>query len=213
VLRIAAARLLAVVPASQWSPDQATAFQRASREFIETQRQNSDRADARVALGTFLAELGDVAGGQAELQSAIRLEPQFIPAYVNLADVYRSAGRDTDGEQLLRDGLLRAPTNPMLHYALGLVLTRLKRADTALQEFARAASLEPGNARFSYVHAIALHSAGNAGAAIAKLEATLAAHPRDGDVLAALAAFASERGDSTQAKRYRDRLHALATNR
>jgi predicted Zn-dependent protease len=213
VLRVAAARLLAAVPSSQWTPDQRAAFQRASGEFIETQRQNADRAEARVNLGTFLAELGDMAGGQAELQSAIRLEPRFVPAYVNLADVYRGVGRDIDGERLLRDGLARTPASPMLHYALGLVLTRLNRGDTALREFARAASLEPGNARFSYVHAIALHSAGKVGAAIATLEATLAAHPRDGDVLSALAAFHSERGDSAQARRYRDRLSVLAGNR
>jgi tetratricopeptide (TPR) repeat protein len=212
-LRVAAARLLAAVPSSQWTPDQRAAFQRASGEFIETQRQNADRAEARVNLGTFLAELGDMAGGQAELQSAIRLEPRFVPAYVNLADVYRGVGRDIDGERLLRDGLARTPASPMLHYALGLVLTRLNRGDTALREFARAASLEPGNARFSYVHAIALHSAGKVGAAIATLEATLAAHPRDGDVLSALAAFHSERGDSAQARRYRDRLSVLAGNR
>jgi predicted Zn-dependent protease len=213
VLRVAAARLLAAVPSSQWTPDQRAAFQRASGEFIETQRQNADRAEARVNLGTFLAELGDLAGGQVELQSAIRLEPGFVPAYVNLADVYRSAGRDADGEHLLRDGLARTPASPMLHYTLGLVLTRLNRGDTALREFARAASLDPGNARFSYVHAVALHSAGKVGTAIATLEATLATHPRDGDVLSALAAFHSERGDSAQARRYRDRLSVLAGNR
>jgi len=213
VLRVAAAKLLAGVPSSQWTPDQRAAFQRASGEFIETQRQNADRAEARVNLGTFLAELGDMAGGQAELQSAIRLEPRFVPAYVNLADVYRGIGRDIDGERLLRDGLARTPASPVLHYALGLVLTRLNRGDNALREFARAASLEPENARFSYVHAVALHSAGKVGAAIATLEATLAAHPRDGDVLSALAAFHSERGDSAQARRYRDRLSVLARDR
>jgi len=193
--------------------DQRAAFQRASEEFIETQRQNADRAEARVNLGTFLAELGDMEGGQAELQSAIRLEPRFIAAYVNLADVYRGTGRDTDGERLLRDGLTRVPQSAVLHYALGLVLTRLNRGDSALREFARAASLEPGNARFSYVHAIALHSAGKVGAAIAKLEATLSAHPYDGDVLSALAAFHKERGDSVQARLYAYRLRVLAGSR
>jgi len=127
--------------------------------------------------------------------------------------VYRGAGRDPDGERLLRDGLTRVPQSAVLHYALGLVLTRLNRGDSALREFAGAASLEPGNARFSYVHAIALHSAGKVGAAIAKLEATLGAHPYDGDILSALAAFHKERGDSAQAKRYRDRLSVLARNR
>ena len=48
--------------------------------------------------------------------------------------------------------------------------------------------LEPGNARFAYVYAVALHSTGKADAAIAGLK-KLSAHPNDRDILEALASF------------------------
>jgi Flp pilus assembly protein TadD len=161
-----------------------------------------------VNLGTFLVERGDAAGAIAELQSAIRMEPSSIPAYVNLADVYRALARDADGERVLRDGLTSAPKSGVLHFALGLALTRLNRGDTALREFARAAGLEPGNARFAYVHAIALNSAGKADSAIARLKSALVAHPGNGDMLAALVKFYEARGDSVQAQRYANLLRA-----
>jgi predicted Zn-dependent protease len=89
----------------------------------------------------------------------------------------------------------------------------LNRGDTALREFARATGLEPENARFAYVHAIALNSAGKPDAAIAALKAVLTTHPDNGDVLSALASFYEARGDNAAAERYRERLRALGANR
>jgi len=212
-IRIEAVRLLAAVPAEQLAPERQYAFQRAATEFVESQRYNADRAEARVALGTFFAERGDALAAESELQSAIRLMPSSVPAYVNLADVYRTLGRDAEGESALRAGLGRVPQSGALHYALGLVLTRLQRGDTALREFSRAAGLEPGNARFAYVNAIALHSNGKVDAAIAQLRSALAIHQTDGDIIAALADFYRQRGDSVQATRYSARLRQLSANR
>jgi Flp pilus assembly protein TadD len=212
-VRIAAARLLAGVPSSFMSLEQREAFQKASAEFVDAQRQNADRADSRANLGTFLAQLGDMVSGETELKSAIRLDARFVPAYVNLADLYRSGGRDADGERLLREGLTRTPGSAVLHYALGLVLTRLNRGDSALREFDRAASLDPQNARFGYVHAVALHSAGKVDAAIAKLQSVLTLHPADGDVLNALVSFARARGDTALAERYAAKLRVVSGSR
>ena len=212
-IRIEAVRLLAAVPSEQLGPERQVAFQRASAEFVETQRYNADRTEARVALGTFFAERGNAAEAERELQSAIHLMPSSIPAYVNLADLYRALGRDAEGENILRAGLSRVPQSGALHYSLGLVLTRLQRRDTALREFSRAAGLEPGNARFAYVNAIALHSNGKVDAAIAQLRTALETHPVDGDIISALADFYRRRGDSAQATHYADRLRQLSRNR
>jgi len=212
-IRIEAVRLLAAVPTEQLAPDRQYAFQRAAAEFVETQRYNADRVEARVALGTFFADRGNAAAAESELQSAIRLAPSSVPAYVNLADVYRLLGRDAEGESILRTGLSHAPRSGALHYALGLVLTRLKRSDTALNEFSRAAGLEPGNARFAYVNAIALHSSGKIDAAIEQLRSALAIHQTDGDIISALADFYRQRGDSAQAMHYSARLQQLSANR
>lgn len=87
----------------------------------------------------------------------------------------------------------------MLHHALGLALVRLKRADEALGALERATALEPRNARFAYVYAVALHSNGRVEAAIARLKKTLVAHPNDREILEALASFHQSRGETAAA--------------
>jgi Tfp pilus assembly protein PilF len=211
-MRIEAASLLAAVPANQLNAEQRAAFERASGEYVETQRYNADRAEARVNLGTFYANRGDAARAEEEIKAAIRLESLFIPAYVNLADLYRTRGRDADGESILREGLKLAPKNATLHHALGLALVRMKHGAEALGELERATVLDPSNGRFAYVYAVALHSTGKVDAAIAQLEKTLAAHPTDRNVLQALASFHAARGENSQAKTYTDRLRALSAS-
>jgi predicted CXXCH cytochrome family protein len=208
-IRIEAASVLAPVPAEQLSAQQRAAFERASGEYVASQRYNADRAEARVNLGTFYATRGDVAKGEAEIKAAIALDRASIPAYVNLADLYRAQGRDADGERILREGSKVSPKSAMLHHALGLALVRLKRTDAALTELESATVLEPGSARFAYVYAVALHSTGKSDAAIAKLKKALSDHPNDRDILEALASFHSARGDSSEARMYADRARSL----
>jgi predicted CXXCH cytochrome family protein len=192
-LRIEAASLVASVPDDQLRADERAAFGRAASEFIDTQWYNADRPEARVNLGTFYGNRGDVAKAEDEFKAAIRLEPSFLPAYVNLADLLRALGRDADGERVVRQGLQVAPRNAMLHHALGLALVRLSRTGEALGELEHATVLEPGNARFAYVYAVALHSAGKVDAAIGTLEKALTAHPGDVNVRGALASFRQSR--------------------
>jgi len=114
---------------------------------------------------------------------------------------------------VLREGLARNPRAAELHHALGLAQVRQKATADSLRSFKLAADLAPNNARFAYVHAIALHSSGKVDAAIARLQSALAMHPVDGDIISALASFYQKRGDSVQATRYMNRLQQLSVNR
>jgi Flp pilus assembly protein TadD len=74
---------------------------------------------------------------------------------------------------------------------------------------AAAARLDPANARYSYVYAIALDDAGQSNAAIATLERNVAAHPYDRDSLAALASYCAQAGKIEEALTYARRLDQL----
>lgn len=143
-----------------WPAADRDAFARAAAEFEAAQRLNADRPDARTALGNFLARQGEAAAAEAEYRAAIRLDPSFSAAPVNLSDLYRQLGRDEDGERVLRDALSVSGQDASLHYALGLTLVREKRLDSALEELRRAATLDPGQSRYAYVYSVGLHSAG-----------------------------------------------------
>jgi predicted CXXCH cytochrome family protein len=209
-IRIEAAGSLADVPPAAAGGEQRAAFERAAAEYVEAQRFNADRADARTNLGSFEARRGATAQAEQDLRAAIALDVLFVPAYANLADLYRAQGREADAERVLRDGLRRVPASAVLHHGLGLALVRAKRPTEALAELAKAAALDPANARYAYVYGVALYSAGRADQALALLVSASVKHPTDTDVLAALASFYRERGEAAKAQAYTERLRAVA---
>jgi tetratricopeptide (TPR) repeat protein len=130
-VRIRAASLLAAVPSASQLPSDRERFERAAAEFIAAQRLNADRPEARTTLGNFLARRRLPADAEIEYKAALRLSPQYSPAAINLADLYRQIGRDSDGEGALRAAIGASPRDAGLHYALGLTLIpALGRADS-----------------------------------------------------------------------------------
>ena len=208
-LRIEAASVLAPVPAEQLNAEQRAAFERASEEYVASQRYNADRAEARVNLATFYANRGDAAKAETEFKAAIGLNPNFVPAYVNLVDLYRARGRDAEGERVLRDGLKITPKSAMLHHALGLALVRLKRTDAALaNSSARPSSNQAMRALRMSTPSRCTRKASRMQRS-SDLKKLWLAHPNDRDVLEALASFNQARGDDAEAKKYADQLRAL----
>jgi Flp pilus assembly protein TadD len=78
-----------------------------------------------------------------------------------------------------------------------------------LQALRDAANLEPDNARFAYVYAVALNDAGENKEALKVLNAALTRHPYDRDVLAALAHFSARRGNRELGLNYVKQLREL----
>lgn len=171
------------------SGEQRLTFERASEEFIASQRYLADRPEGRTTLGSFFLRLGRAAEAETEYRAALRLSPSFVPAYVNLADLYRRQARERDATRILRAGLQAVPQAVELRYALGLARARAGDVPAAVVELELAATLAPLNARYSYAYAVALHSSGRPREAIEHLERSLSRHPRDRDILFALATF------------------------
>jgi tetratricopeptide (TPR) repeat protein len=209
-IRIAAVGVLADVPATRsLSAEHRAAFDRAAAEYRAMQAFNADRAEAWFNLGQLDARLGNVAPAEAAYRRAIRRQPWFIPSYVNLADLYRQHGRDPDGERVLREALARQPPNGDVHHALGLLLVRERRLDEAVGALGEAATRSPDNPRYTYVYAVALHSAGQPEQALAVLADAQRRFSGDRDILAALAQWSAERGDVDAAARWAAQLRAL----
>jgi tetratricopeptide (TPR) repeat protein len=188
------------------TPAQRAAFERAAKEYEAAQRFNADRPEARAALGNFYARQGRTDEAQQELRSALTLDPAFVPAYVNLADLLRALGREADGERILRDGLRQVPGTAVLHHTLGLSLVRLGQTADALAELQRATRLAPTDARYAYVYAVGLSSTGKVKAAIAEVDRALIHSPDDRDLLVAGVNFRQESGDIAGARRFAKRL-------
>jgi Flp pilus assembly protein TadD len=208
-VRIEAGRLLASTPSASLDLGQSTLLTKAVGEYITSQRGNADRPQAQVNLGNLYARMGEAGQAEAAYGEALLLDKRFVPAYTNLADLYRQTGREADARESLEQGLTVAPDQGALHHAYGLALVRTKELDRAVDTLARAIELVPDNARYAYVHAVALEAAGDLAGAIEALERAHALHEYDPRILSALVDYAGRAGEMTKANAYETRLVEL----
>lgn len=211
-VRIAAARSLASVPLASLSPEQQKALEQASAELVEAEEATAERPESELSIGAFLAERGEFAQAEAAYRAALRLDPAFAPAMVNLADLYRSTDRQSEAEALLRQAIAQQPSYAPAHHALGLLYAREHNTASALPALQKAVVLEPDNARYAYVYAIALNSAGQTQDALDILKQANGQHPADFDILIALATISRDAGDRQAAIGYAKELVRVAPN-
>ncbi len=208
-VRIETAEVLAGPPSGAFPANDADALASATDEYIAAQSLNADRPEAHLDLGSLYAREKHFGRAEAELKTALSLDPAFAPAAINLADLYRGQDRDAEGEQILEDAIRRSPNDASLQHTLGLLMVRQREGQKALALFAAAARLDPANTRYAYVYAIALNDNGQTVQAIDTLERNLTTHPYDHDSLAALVSICDETGKPAEALTYAQRLYAL----
>ena len=164
----------------------------------------------QMQLGVFYFNRGDLPSSERAYREALTLNPQLVPAYLNLADLLRSADREPEARQQLQAALKVAPDHgPTLH-SIGLLETRGGNTELALEYLGRAAALEEVGTRHRFVYAIALHDLGKPQSAVEQLQKLLRHYPANHEVLLALANYSDELGQRKQAIGYADSLLILA---
>ncbi len=209
-VRIKAGRVLAGVPDAELDAGQRAARDRAFAAFVASQEAIAERPEAHYDLGLVYAERGEPAKAEQAFRQALKLQPDFVPAYANLADMYRSLGREDEAERIIDEGLASLPGNASLLHAKGLSLVRRNQTQEALGWLERAHRADPANPRFAYVYGVALHSAGQDEQARKVLEGALQASPYDASLLLMLASMERDAGHAAQAREYAQRLIAVA---
>jgi tetratricopeptide (TPR) repeat protein len=209
-VRIEAARILAPDRPGELSADRQALLDKGLQEYIEAQQVMAERPEAQTSLGNLYAESGETGNAVAAYRTAMELDPAYIPAYVNLADLYRSRGDEAAAEAMLHQAAVIVPDSGDVQHALGLSLARQKRTGEAIESLEQAAVLSPDNARYVYVYAVALNSAGKSEQALMILQGAQNRFPNNTDILAALVAFHRDTGNSTAARAYAEKLRAIS---
>ena len=130
-VRLNAARPLAGQPAA--AP--------ALADWVGAERVAADRPESHANLGALFIETGALADADAELHTALRLAPDFLPALIDLGDLSRVRGDEPAAEDYLRRAVAVAPGDGTAWYALGLSLVRQKRTGEAMEALSRARAL------------------------------------------------------------------------
>lgn len=111
-------------------------------------------------------EATDPGKAEAAYRAAINLDACQADAYIDLALLLATAGRQDEAESVYREGILRCPAEPTLHFNLGVLLEDLNRFPEALEAYVATLTLDKTFADAHY-NAARLHEIlGNAGKAI-----------------------------------------------
>jgi tetratricopeptide (TPR) repeat protein len=212
-VRIEAARVLAAIPSGQLGEKQRAQLERAMAEYVDSQLAMAERPTSQVNLGNHYAARGAVDEALGAYGAAIEIDPRYVPAYANLADLHQRQGDEAAAEAVLRRGLDKAEGSAALQHALGLALVRQQRTEEAVKALQLAARLAPESPRYVYVFAVALNSIGQPKQAIMVLQGAHNAHPNDTDILGALVAFHRDAGNQKQSRRYAEKLNRVTRER
>ncbi len=209
-VRLQAARTLAPMAADALGAGAAPAYENAEQEYIAAEAFNADRPESRTNLGGFLALRSRYDDSEDQYRAALKLDPLYVPAWINLADLKRTQGQEAAAEGVIREALQVVPDSAALHHSMGLSLVRQQRS--ALAELELAVELDPGNTRFAYVLAVAQHSSGQESTAISTLEQALRTAPNNAELLSALASYHAAAGHRASALGYAERILELYPN-
>jgi tetratricopeptide (TPR) repeat protein len=209
-VRCAAANGVADAVPKNLAPEEKETLERAIADFVATERFNADRPEGHLSLGNLYARQGQTAEAETEYKSAIQLWPQFIPAYVNLADLYRATQHDDEAERWLFEARKQAPNDADAIHSLALLRARQHRMEESIHLLEKAAQLAPDNAHYAYVYGVGLFSTGKIASSLEVLRKANERFPGNREILLGLASIAGESGDMAEANRYAKQFEQVA---
>lgn len=178
-------------------------------EYRESQAYQADRGFSYVALGNLSLSMGQLDQAEAEFKQAIDIEPIFVPAYVNLADVYRMQKQEVKARTVLDKGLKVAPENASLYFAKAMSLIRDQQKSQALEPLQKATEYAPSNTRYHYTYAILLKDLGKQQQAVAALVETYQLSPNDPQLVYTIVQAYAELENYNAALEYAKKLQQL----
>jgi predicted CXXCH cytochrome family protein len=194
-VRMAVARQLSGFPADQLPPEYAAELKTLWQEYLESLQLNADMPEEQMNLGLFYNDTGDPIAAERAYRQALRLAPAYVPALLNLADLYRARGMDPQAEPLLLKALDLMPDQASVQHSMGLLRVRQGNLGAALPYLQKAAVEDPQNSRYRYVYAVALWETGSRAQAVTELESALAGNPGSRDLVSALASYYQQMGE------------------
>lgn len=141
-------------------------FDSALAEYTATLRLSAETAEAQTSLARLHSTMGDLAAAQSALERALEINHSFVPALINLADLYRVTGRDAQAEPFLMRATEISLPIPSADQAYALWLVRQGRSRDALVYLRRAHAQAPEDPQTAYLLAIGLNGVGDTIAAL-----------------------------------------------
>jgi tetratricopeptide (TPR) repeat protein len=181
-------------------------------EYREVLDYNADTPAGQLSIGNLEARLGYSILAEDAYLRALEIEPHYVPALINLADFYRSSGRDPESGKLLLRALQVAPDSANTHHAYGLFLVRSGKQGEALGYLKTAIEQQDANPRHIYVYAVALDSNRQTDAAMKVIEEASKRWPNNFELSFLQVSYMEKTGKIDGIHRYLSLLASIAAN-
>jgi len=188
-VRVEAARQLIDVPTARLHK---TAF----TEMMEANEQAAWRGEGRLNIGTYYEFNGETSAAEQQYRQAIKQDPSFAPALINLSELLRRTNRVEESHEILK-GAIDSGGNidPTLYHAYGLSLIRNGDAGNAVIYLEKAMKADRNNPRFAYVYLVAINTPQNADSVYTSLKSLVRRHRYDPAILEFALSLALQRND------------------
>lgn len=211
VVRLETASVLADV-VGQLEGEDAEQLNTLIAEYRKSLNYNADSPAGQLSIGNLEASLGySILAENAYLRS-LEIEPHYVPALINLADLYRSSGRDHESQEILLHALQVAPDSANTNHAYALFLVRTGKQNEALTYLETATRQQDTSPRHIYVYAVALDSSGETGKAIEVIAAASKHWPNNLNLSFLQVSYMDKTGKIDGIHRYLSLLATIAAN-
>jgi Flp pilus assembly protein TadD len=163
------------------SADESATEQETVSSFDKT-RPISDSATEALKhndLGVAFVFRGDREQAVDEFKHALRLEPNYFAAYLNLANTLLDMGKHEEAVAQFHEALRLKPADAKAHNDLGVALKSMGDVRAAVAEFQTVLSLRPDDVHAHNNLGVALKALGNMDGAIAEYRTAIRLQPSD----------------------------------
>ncbi|MFH6953121.1 tetratricopeptide repeat protein [Pseudoalteromonas sp. XMcav1-K] len=215
-VRIEAARSLAGMLnapfPNELSKQDKTRLHAALNDYKKSQEFNAERGFSHTNLALLALEMAEPKAAEMHYVDAIKIEPIFMPAYVNLADLYRQQGDESKAQNILKQALSVNHEASDVYYALAMSQIRSSKKQNALKSLENATLFAPENASYLYTYALLLQDQKNIHQAIRYFEKAYAITPTNPDISYSLTQSYIALNQFKQALFYAENLARLLPN-
>jgi len=207
-VRIEAIRQLLALPVEKLDEIAKKKYTKALTEYKNVLLFTAERPETQLSLAKMYEIEKRHDKAKLVYKEALRLQPKYIPAYVNYANFYKNRGDEKSSKAILEQGLNILPETAILHHALGLWYIRAKDRDNANKSLLKAMNLDKKNARFAYVYAVSIGNT-NPKKAIEILEKSYNNNQGNMELISGLIYYYQQVGDLEKSNYYDLKMKAL----
>ncbi|NWG14556.1 MAG: tetratricopeptide repeat protein [Acidobacteria bacterium] len=200
LVRVRAARSLAIYPRESLSTADRDRLERASQELVASLQSRLDDWASHFNLGSYYLDRGEPQRAVASFEIASRLRPDVAMPYVNVSIAHARLGQNLQAEQALRKALEVEPQSTAANFNLGLLKAEQNDLRGAERHLRAALKTDPDMAEAAYNLAVIVAN-GRLDEAVALCRRAVTLRPNEQKYAYTLGFYLYQSGRADEARR------------